>query len=63
MQTWMLENKLKPNNDRTEVLLLRSSSKSFSVSKLTTIFVCGCEILVYPSARNLGFYIRDDMST
>ena len=44
IQTWMLENKLKLNNDKTEALLLRSSSKSFSVGKPTTISVCGCEI-------------------
>ena len=24
--------------------------------------VCGCEISISPSARNLGFYIKDDMS-
>ena len=56
----MLENKLK--NDKTEALLLRSSSKSFSVSKSTTISVCGYEISFSSSAKNLGFYIRDDMS-
>ena len=39
-----------------------SSSKSFSVCKPTTISVCGCEISFSSSARNLGFYIRDDMS-
>ena len=31
IQTWMLENKLKLNNDETEALLVRSSSKSFSI--------------------------------
>uniref|UniRef100_UPI003AF4B0DC RNA-directed DNA polymerase n=1 Tax=Thiolapillus sp. TaxID=2017437 RepID=UPI003AF4B0DC len=62
IQTWMLENKLKLNNDKTEALLLRSSSKSFSVSKPTTISVCGCEISFSSSARNLGFYIGGDMS-
>ena len=62
IQTWMLENKLKPSYDKTETLLLRSSSKSFSVSKSTTISVCGCEISFSSPARNLGFYIRDDMS-
>ena len=58
----MLENKLKLNNNKTEALLLRSSSKSFSVSKPTTISVCGCEISFSSSAENLGFYIRDDIS-
>ena len=30
--------------------------------KPTTISVCGCEISFSSSVRNLGFYIRDDMS-
>ena len=55
-------NKLKLNNDKTEALLLRLSSKSFSVRKPSTISVCGCEMPFSSSARNLGFYIRDDMS-
>ena len=62
IQTWMLENKLKLNNDKTEAFLMRSSSKSVSVSKPTTISVCGCEISFSSSARNLGFYITNYMS-
>ena len=62
IQTWMLENKLKLNNDKTEALLLHLSSKSFSVSKPTAISLGGCEISFSSSAENLGFYIRDDMS-
>ena len=58
----MLENKLKLNNGKTDALLLRSSSRSFSAGKPTTISVCGCEMPFSSSARNLGFYIRDDMS-
>ena len=58
----MLENKLKLNNDKAEALLLRSSSKSFSVGKPTAISLCGCEISFSSSAENLGFYIRDDIS-
>ena len=63
IQTWMLENKLKLNNDKTKALLLSSSSKSFSVCKPTTISVCGCEIFFLLLPEILGFfYIRDDMS-
>ena len=62
IQTWILENKLKVNNDKTEAPLLRLSSKSFSFCKPTAISVCGCEISFSSSAENLGFYIRDDMS-
>ena len=62
IQTWMLEKKLKLNNDETDAFLLRSSSKSLSVGKPSTIFVCGREIPFSSSARNLGFYIRDDIT-
>ena len=62
IQTWMLENKLKLNKDRTEGLLMRPSSKSLSVSKPTTIPVCGCETSFPSSARNLGFYITNHLS-
>ena len=58
----MLENKLKLNNEKTEAPLMCSSSKSFSVSKPFTISVCSCNISSSSSARNLGFYITDDMS-
>ena len=51
IQTWILENKLKLNNDKTEALLLRSASKCFSVSKPTTISFCGCEMSFSSSAR------------
>ena len=60
IQTWMLENKPKLSNDKTEALLLRSSSRSFSVSKSTTISVCGCGISFSSSTRYLGFHIRAD---
>ena len=56
-----MDNKLKLNNEKTEALLLCSSSMSFSVSKPTTISVCGCEISFSSPARNLGFFIRDDL--
>ena len=53
--------KLNLKNIKTEALLLRSSSRFFSVGKPTTISLCGCEISFSSFARNLGFYIRDDM--
>ena len=61
IQTWMLETKL--NTGKTEALLRCSSSKSLSVSKPTSISVCGCEIYFSSSARNLGFYNTGGMST
>ena len=53
---------LKINNDRTEAVLMLSSSKSFSVPKPTTISVRGCAISFSSSARNPGFYITGDLS-
>ena len=57
IQVWMLENKLKLSRDKTEALLQRSSSESFSVSKPTyhlclwlwNIFLLLLEILVFTS--------------
>ena len=55
IKTWILENKLKLNNDKTEALLLRSSSKSFSVGKpslsvaVKYLFLLLPEILVFTS--------------
>ena len=62
IMSWMLENKLKLNNDKTEALLMYSPFKSFPVSKPTSISVCGHNVSFSSSARNLGFYITDSMN-
>ena len=59
---WMGENKLKLNDDKTEVLLFHSK-KSFSrISKPDHLQVGSSNISFSPSARNLGFIISEDMS-
>ena len=60
-QTRMLENRLKLSNDKTEALLMRSSSKSFSVSNpppslpvaVKSLFLLQPEILV-PTSQTLS---------
>ena len=62
IMSWMLVNRLKLNNDKTEALLMYSPFKSFPVSKPTSISVCGLDISFSSSARNLGFHIAENMS-
>ena len=62
VKVWMQQNKLKLNDDKTEALLFCSRSKTFPVSKPTSIAVCGTDISFSSSARNLGFYVTEDMS-
>ena len=61
IQTWMLENKLKLNDDKVEALLMLSCSKSFSVSKPTAISVCGCGMYFFFCQKS-WFYITNDLS-
>ena len=65
IQTWMLG-----KNSNLRMIKQRPSSCTHLLSPLqspnlllsTTISVCGYEISFSSSAKNLGFYIRDDMS-
>ena len=62
IQTWMPENKLKLNNDKTEALLLRYLLSPFQSPNLLPSLSVAVKYLFCSSARNLGFYIRDDIS-
>lgn len=60
VKQWMLENRLKLNDDKTEALLF--SKKSTSTSFPQTMQVGSSTIKFSPHARNLGFTITSDMS-
>ena len=64
VKPWMLENKLKLNDDyKTEALLICSSSKPFPAPKPITMSVCSSKITFFPpSARNLDFCLTENMS-
>ena len=62
IMSWMLANKLRLNNDKTEALLMYSPFKLFPASKPTSISVCRHNVSFSSSARNLGFYITETMN-
>ena len=62
IKSWMQENKLKLNDDKTEAILVCSSSKAFPISKPTSMTVCNSEIVFSSSVRDLGFAVTENMS-
>ena len=64
IKTWMTENQLKLNNDKTEALLFPflSSLKSSIVSLPDPITLGSCNIPFSDSARNLGFILDSKLS-
>lgn len=62
IKSWMVQNKLKLNDDKTEALFIHSSSKQLSYPQPACISVCDTQIPFAHSAKNLGVSISDDMS-
>ena len=64
IKTWMTENQLKLNDDKTEALLFSflSSLKPSTVSIPDTITLGSRNILFSDSARNLGFILDSKLS-
>ena len=59
--SWMKTNKLKMNDDKTELMLVGSKSK-LSKTNLSTIAFSDCEISFARSVRNLGAYLNESLS-
>ena len=62
VKDWMTDHRLKLNDDKTEALLFHSSNSFTSCSKPSSILVCSSNISFSQSARNLGFFMSDNMS-
>ena len=64
IKTWLTENQLKLNNDKTEALLFpfSSSLKPSTVPLPDSITLGSHNIPFYDSARNLGFILDSEMS-
>lgn len=62
IKLWMTENKLKLNDDKTEVLLVHNTRSFKCCSKPDSVRVGDIDISFAHSARNLGFILSDDMS-
>jgi hypothetical protein len=62
VKSWMVENKLKLNDEKTEVLLCMKKSTTFPTSQPTSVQVANTDISFSSSARNLGFTISPNMT-
>ena len=59
VKTWMTQNKLKPNDDKTEALPINRTT--FPNAQPTSLRVGSTDIPFTTSVRNLGFMISDNM--
>ena len=59
----MRENKLKMNDDKTELIAIGTRSKlSQGIPNLAPMSISGCDIPFSQSVRNLGFYLDETLS-
>ena len=59
MKTWMTQNKLKLNDNKTEDLLIKSNRTTFPDAQPTSLRVCSTDILFTTCARSPGFMISN----
>ena len=62
VKTWMTQNKLKVNDDKTEALLIKSNRTTFSDAQPTSLRVGSADSPFTTCARYLGFMISDNLS-
>ena len=62
VKTWMAQNKLKLNDGKTEALLIKSNRTSFANAQHASLRVDSADIPFTTCARNLGFFISDNVS-
>ena len=62
VKSWMTQNKLKLNDDKTECLLIKNPNTSLPDPQPTSIRIGSSDIPFASSARNLGYTISDDMT-
>ena len=62
VRKWMIDNKLKLNDDKTEALLFHTKKSLSQIPKPDSILVGNSDISFSTSARNLGYIISEDMS-
>jgi hypothetical protein len=61
IRTWMQQNKLKLNDDKTELIVITSSRQTHKVS-IKTIRIGDCDVHASTTAKNLGATFDDTMS-
>ena len=61
IRTWMRQNKLQLNEDKTELLIIKPSRQAHKAT-INSIKIGGCEVLATPAAKNLGATFDDTMN-
>ena len=61
VSTWMSCNKLKLNEDKTEIMLVGSNAKVKAIN-IHSVFLCGETIKVANEVKNLGVYMDQNLS-
>ena len=62
VKTWITQNKLKLDDDKTEAFLIKSDRTSFPNTQPTSLRVGSANIPLTTCAGNLGFMISDNIS-
>ena len=61
LSVWVKENKLKTNDDKTELIFILSKSKLKQVNTSSMVFQ-DCETIFSESVRNLGKFLDESLS-
>ena len=62
IKIWMLENKLKLNDDKTEAIIICSPSNVLQKQKPKSMSICNSQIEFSTSVRDLGFLVTENTS-
>ena len=62
LKVWMTQNKLKLNEDKTELIIIASKKICSSISLPTSVSLCGTDIPLSTSVRNLGVTLDQTLS-
>ena len=62
VKTWITQNKLKLDDDKTETFLIKSDRTSFPNTQPTSLRLDSADSPFTTCARNLGFVISDNVS-
>ena len=62
VKVWMGQNKLKLNDDKTEVLLIQTKNSFKFCESASILHVCNEDTPLSASARNLGYIISNNIS-
>ena len=62
VKTWMTQNKLELNDDKTEAVLVKSNRTHFPDAQPTSCLVDTADVPFTTRARNIAFVVSDNMT-